>query len=100
MKAITYSFDDGNGNKFLFPGLIHRPDDENSIGLSECLFRSMSISLALGLEKYERIEIDLDSDDFKYFEVSMGHSAFEHGSEDGMIYAGPLFEKTLKEVNA
>lgn len=100
MKIISYSFDDGNGNKFLFPGLIHRPDDENSIGLSECLFRAMDISLALKLKKYEKIEIDLALEDFKYFEISMGHSAFEHGSEDGLLYAGPLFEKTLKEVNA
>lgn len=94
-KGVEFPvFNDGNGNRFVFPGIY--VSDRRPYNWDRC--RTLCTALRVEEEK-ERLVVKPNAKGelaFPRVEASAGHSGFAHGSADVWIIGGPTFDAIAK----
>lgn len=96
MKTKAKVFRDPHGNRFIFPMFIYHDDD--IIPLETTFWDySMRLHTATGIEM-ENDWLEFDDEKFPHFSSDIGSRGFAHGRASAYLFEGPLFDKTMKEI--
>lgn len=98
--AYVKVFHDNKGNRLVFPAYIYTSlGDDDVPSATDFWSIGMNMRLATGLDmEDEWMVVDLNA--FPHLETAVAHSGFLHGRADAYLFAGPVFDETMKGMAA
>lgn len=97
--AVTKSFTDDKGNRFIFPSWIIYPEDEaqdTNPTKYNLILDAMMLSLSVGVTTDDDW-FEFDHKNFPHLKTDIYSRNFAHGGATVLLFAGPEFDKAMSE---